>query len=247
MKIFFLFRTRDRTIDCNRSVTSAHKWLRMRRPRAFQAFFRVRSAHAGNPHAPLRRGSCINVYRITTVSNQNSSVTDAANWGLQLSDRFLPQVSPRPSTLVETFVVWDPSERRFLSGKDALSTGTSRLFACEIVSRITMESRRDDIVGIKRRRIDSPCRYSVTDWNTLIIASRHSVPKTRFYLRYTRIDETQRLKCAAWKFVHYRPEVSQVEIYLRLKLLIAIPYPTYLIKSRRKAKESETSRNQEFH
>lgn len=157
-------------------------------------------------------------------------------------DRFLPQVSPRPSTLVETFVVWDPSERRFLSGKDALSTGTSRLFACEIVSRITTESRRDDIVGIKRRRIDSPYRYSVTDWNTLIIAY---VPPFRAKdailsaIHANRRNPSQQLKCAAWKFVHYRPEVSQVEIYLRLNTVNRhrVSDILYLIKSRRKAGE----------
>lgn len=54
------------------------------------------------------------------------------------------------------------SPRGFLSDKDVLSTGTSRLFACKIVSRITTDSCRD-IDEVNCRWIDLPCRYSATD------------------------------------------------------------------------------------
>lgn len=108
----------------------------------------VQLTYDSNLHVLLRRGSCISVHRITSASNQNSSVADAANSNPDPIDlaSFSKTVNSR-----RNFRELDERSRERIPLWKALSTGTSRLFACEIISRITTELCHDDTHDVKCR------------------------------------------------------------------------------------------------
>lgn len=121
-------------------------------------------------NAPLHLGSCMQAFtRITTVSNQTSFV---ANWN---PDRSLSQVSRRPSSPRWKLSGSSSEAERAnsVSGKDTLSTGTSRLFCSARSSHGLRRNCAATTFAAWSCRLDwfAASLQRVTDWSAAIIAS----------------------------------------------------------------------------